>query len=45
MERGAFLTSLISFNVGVELGQLTILAACFALVGYCSVLKAGIASG
>ena len=34
MERGAFMTSLISFNVGVELGQLTILLACFALVGY-----------
>ncbi len=34
MERGAFMTSLISFNVGVELGQLTILAACFGLVGF-----------
>ena len=34
MERDAFMTSLISFNVGVEFGQLTILAACFALVGF-----------
>ncbi len=34
MERGAFMTSLISFNVGVEFGQLTILAACFVLVGF-----------
>ncbi len=34
MERDAFMTSLISFNVGVEFGQLTILAACFMLVGF-----------
>ena len=34
MERGAFMTSLISFNVGVELGQLTILLACFCLLGF-----------
>ena len=34
MERDAFMTSLISFNVGVEFGQLTILAACFVLVGF-----------
>ena len=34
MERGAFMTSLISFNVGVEFGQLTILLACFAFIGF-----------
>lgn len=28
-----FLTSLLSFNVGVELGQLTVIAACFLLIG------------
>lgn len=31
--KGEFMTSLISFNVGVELGQLTIIAICFALIG------------
>ncbi|MCP4933487.1 MAG: HupE/UreJ family protein [bacterium] len=34
MERDAFVTSLISFNMGVEFGQLTILAICFALTGF-----------
>ena len=34
LERGAFMTSLISFNIGVELGQLTILLACVALIGF-----------
>ena len=33
MQPEAFMTSLISFNVGVELGQLAILLACFGLVG------------
>ncbi|HHG89479.1 MAG TPA: HupE/UreJ family protein, partial [Devosia sp.] len=28
-----FVTGLISFNIGVELGQLSIIAICFALVG------------
>ena len=31
---GEFLTSLISFNVGVELGQLTVIAGGFLLVGW-----------
>jgi hydrogenase/urease accessory protein HupE len=31
--RGDFLVGLLSFNVGVELGQLTIIAICFMLVG------------
>ncbi len=30
---GDFLTGLLSFNVGVELGQLTVIAACYLLVG------------
>ncbi len=34
MPRDAFMTALISFNVGVELGQLSILLAAYALVGY-----------
>jgi hypothetical protein len=29
----AFLIGLLSFNIGVELGQLTVIAICFALVG------------
>lgn len=29
-----FLTGLIAFNIGVELGQLAVIAACFALVGW-----------
>ena len=31
---GQFVTSLIAFNVEVELGQLTVVAICFGLVGY-----------
>ena len=31
---GAFLTRLLAFNVGVELGQLAVVLTCFALVGY-----------
>ena len=34
MPDDAFATALISFNIGVELGQLTIIAAAFLLVGY-----------
>jgi hypothetical protein len=30
---GHFITGLIAFNLGVELGQLTVLAACFMLIG------------
>jgi hydrogenase/urease accessory protein HupE len=30
---GEFLTGLLSFNVGVELGQLTVIAVCYLLVG------------
>lgn len=30
---GQFVTALIGFNIGVELGQLTVIAICFALVG------------
>lgn len=30
---GQFVTALIGFNIGVELGQLTVIALCFALVG------------
>ena len=30
----AFLPALIGFNIGVELGQLTVIAVAFALVGY-----------
>ena len=33
LQEGDFLTGLLSFNVGVELGQLTVIAACYALVG------------
>jgi HupE/UreJ protein len=33
LPRGEFLTALLTFNAGVELGQLTILAASFAAVG------------
>lgn len=33
MPQGQFVTALISFNVGVELGQLTVIAACFLAVG------------
>jgi hydrogenase/urease accessory protein HupE len=34
MPDDAFATALISFNIGVELGQLSIIAAAFLLVGY-----------
>jgi hydrogenase/urease accessory protein HupE len=34
MPEDAFATALISFNIGVELGQLTIIAGAFLLVGY-----------
>jgi len=34
MPENAFVTALISFNVGVEIGQLTIILAAFLLVGY-----------
>jgi len=33
MPQGQFVTALLSFNVGVELGQLTVIAACFLAVG------------
>lgn len=33
MPQSQFITALISFNVGVELGQLTVIAACFLAVG------------
>ena len=32
--RSQFVTGLIGFNVGVELGQLAVIAACFALFGF-----------
>ena len=31
---GSFVTGLIAFNVGVELGQLTVITICFLLVGF-----------
>lgn len=34
LPRAEFLTALLGFNVGVELGQLTVIAAAFLLVGY-----------
>jgi hydrogenase/urease accessory protein HupE len=34
LPRNEFLTALITFNVGVELGQLTVITAAFATVGY-----------
>jgi hypothetical protein len=34
LQSGHFVVGLISFNVGVELGQLTVVAACFATVGF-----------
>ena len=34
LPRSEFLTALITFNVGVELGQLTVIAAAFCLVAY-----------
>jgi hydrogenase/urease accessory protein HupE len=34
LPRNEFLTALITFNIGVELGQLTVITAAFASVGY-----------
>ena len=34
LPRGEFVTALLSFNVGVEFGQLSVVAAAFALVGW-----------
>lgn len=34
LPRGEFVTALLSFNVGVEFGQLAVVAAAFALVGW-----------
>lgn len=34
LPRSEFVTALVSFNVGVELGQLTVIAAAFVAVGY-----------
>ena len=31
---GSFITGLIAFNIGVELGQLAVIAACFLIVGF-----------
>ena len=33
LQPGQFLTGLVAFNVGVEFGQLTVIAGCFLLVG------------
>jgi hydrogenase/urease accessory protein HupE len=35
LPRSEFLTALITFNVGVEFGQLTVIACCFLLFGWC----------
>lgn len=34
MPQGQFLAGLIGFNIGVELGQLTVIAVCFLLIGF-----------
>ena len=34
LDSSNFVTSLIAFNIGVELGQLTVILACFLVVGY-----------
>ena len=34
LPEGRFVSSLLAFNIGVELGQLTVVLACFALVGW-----------
>lgn len=34
MPRSEFVTALIAFNVGVELGQLAVILSAFALVGW-----------
>jgi len=35
LPRSEFLTALITFNIGVEFGQLAVIAACFLLFGWC----------
>jgi hydrogenase/urease accessory protein HupE len=35
LPRSEFLTALVTFNVGVELGQLTVITLCLVLVGWC----------
>jgi len=35
LPRSDYLTALISFNIGVEFGQLAVIAACLVLVGWC----------
>jgi hypothetical protein len=35
LPRSEFVTALVSFNVGVELGQIAVIATAFALVGWC----------
>lgn len=34
LPRGEFVTALLSFNIGVEIGQLSVVAAAFALIGW-----------
>ena len=34
LPEGRFVSSLLAFNIGVEIGQLTVVLACFALVGW-----------
>ena len=34
LDSGNFITGLVAFNIGVELGQLAVIAACFILVGF-----------
>jgi hydrogenase/urease accessory protein HupE len=36
LPRSEFMTALISFNVGVEFGQLTVICGCLLLFGWCS---------
>jgi hypothetical protein len=36
LPRSEFLTALITFNVGVEAGQLAVIGAAFLLVGWCA---------
>ena len=35
LPRGQLIPALLAFNVGVEVGQLAVLAGAFALVGWC----------
>ncbi len=35
LPRSEFLTALVTFNIGVELGQLAVISLCFVLVGWC----------